>query len=643
MDLMPHFQELVQRLTLRQLLAQCVIVRVREGEYFAKSTYKQALHALVREDFIGGICVFGGRAVESAAMIHELQQVARASSGIPLLVAADFEYGVGMRLTGGTVFPHAMNIGAGNDVQSTRNIASAIALEARALGVHWNLAPVCDVNTNPLNPVIGIRSFGDEPELVARHCAAFIEGTQRHRVLACAKHFPGHGNTTIDSHESLPVLAQDLQALERTELLPFRTAIEAGAMTVMMGHIAVPRFETALESNCLDVPLEKSKGSRLLPASLSFALTTRLLRERLGFTGLIVTDALDMKAVTSRYDSDEAAAVAAAHAFAAGADVLLLPTHPFRALDALQEAVEQGRISRDKVYSSLHNVVRAKQWCGLLDALDEAPASVRTPRTQSYQAITADDTKNHQLLALDVAKKGLRWLPLRSSRKHEPQERCQEYEHKEYEYNEKQTAENSRGEIGKQRTEKPQCASSVIPLGQFRQIAAFAFVEHAPTLDNPRGDNQPAVADAVDKDVEAATSFFRYLAQQFHGDCDFGFVDASAGDDDVAVLRSGIDAAEAVVFLLLLRPQTLDAELTRNLEKDGARRELRHKQECVRERIHEIAQALSAGKKTLVVLCHAPQAYQDFPANEAVCAYSWSEPALGAVAAALVDSYVLFS
>ncbi|GAB1429245.1 hypothetical protein MASR2M18_00750 [Ignavibacteria bacterium] len=294
----------------RLLAASCLFPALRQLRYAAEPTYRDDILRLVEED-VRGFCIFQGDAQETAELIAELNSHAKKR----LLFCADFEHGLPMRLDGGTAFPHAMALGRANNTEYTREAARIIAREMKALGVDWNFAPVCDVNSNPQNPIINIRSFGETPDTVARHASAFIEGLQTEGIIACAKHFPGHGDTAIDSHLDLPALSCNRTHLEQIELAPFRAAVAVGSRSIMIGHLAIPALENAK-----------------IPASLSPRIITDILRNELGFEGLIVTDALEMQAITRSYSSGEAATAA----IRAGADAVLIPENPLEALNALE-------------------------------------------------------------------------------------------------------------------------------------------------------------------------------------------------------------------------------------------------------------------------------------------------------------------
>jgi len=294
-----------------------------------------------------------------AMLTNRLQQLAK----IPLLITADFERAAAPRIRAATSFPHNMTIGASGKLEHAYQMGRIAAAEAQALGVHWVFAPVADVNNNPENPIINIRSFGEDPVQVAELVAAFVRGCEARGVLATAKHFPGAGDIAQDPHLVLAQLTASRARLEAVELVPFRAAIEAGVSAVMTTHVLVPALEP--DPN--------------LPATFSYAITTKLLREELGFQGLIITDAMTMDAIAANYWSGEAAV----RAVEAGADIVLMPPEPEVAFAALRRAVASGRLSEARIDASLERILRAKARLGLhrrrlidLDAIDERVATL---------------------------------------------------------------------------------------------------------------------------------------------------------------------------------------------------------------------------------------------------------------------------
>ena len=289
---------------------------------------------------LGGVTLFAGN-VRDTDGVAELTAALRADAP-ELLVSIDEEGGDVTRLEAGrgSSFPGSLALGVVDDVELTREVAAAIAAALARAGVNLNLAPVADVNTNPRNPVIGVRSFGADAALVARHVAAFVEGTQRQGVAACAKHFPGHGDTAVDSHRALPVVGGDLE----TALAPFRAAVAADVQAVMTGHLVVPGFGEA-------------------PATISRELVTGLLRERLGFHGLVVSDALEMGALSATIGVAEGAV----RAIAAGVDALCLGHRVGEdgagaVLAALVAAAQSGRLEPDRLAEAAARVGAAASW-----------------------------------------------------------------------------------------------------------------------------------------------------------------------------------------------------------------------------------------------------------------------------------------
>jgi len=347
-------QETLASLSLREAVGQLIIPWM-PGDYTSTTDSEFEEYArYVEEAGIGGVSISIGLPHSYAAKLNALQSRAR----IPLLVTSDFENGgPGMRInhsyalptllpqSGGTSFPPTMAFGAIGDDDFVREYAGITAREARAVGVHLNFAPVLDVNSNPLNPVINTRSFGEDPEAVARLGVAYLEGARAGGILTTAKHFPGHGDTRTDSHVDLPVVDADKARLEALELVPFRRAVAAGVDAVMTAHVAVP--------NVL--------GPEGPPATLSEFFLTELLREEMGFGGLVLTDALRMAAISDRYGVGEAAVLA----LEAGADVLLAPADVWETLDAVVDAVETGRISRERLNASVERVLNMKARLGL--------------------------------------------------------------------------------------------------------------------------------------------------------------------------------------------------------------------------------------------------------------------------------------
>lgn len=279
----------------------------------------------------------------AAELLNRLQK----TSKLPLIFAADFERGVAMRLNGTTVFPHAMAFGATGKPENAEAFGRITALEARAIGVHWNFFPDADVNSNPANPIINTRSFGSDPQQVGDFVAAYIRGAHEGAMLTTAKHFPGHGDTAADSHLGIAQVPGDRARLDAVELPPFRRAIDAGVDAVMVAHVTVPALD--------------SQPKRV--ATTSKAIVTGLLKEEMGFKGIVVTDALDMAGLTRLYAKDVGRA--AKEAFEAGNDLLIIPADLDASYRSVLQAVQRGEISHDRLDESVRRILELKASFGL--------------------------------------------------------------------------------------------------------------------------------------------------------------------------------------------------------------------------------------------------------------------------------------
>ncbi|HSP93196.1 MAG TPA: glycoside hydrolase family 3 protein, partial [Thermoanaerobaculia bacterium] len=352
-------------MTLEEKVGQ-LFVYVTPGSFMNEGSprYRELLRQ-VRENHVGGILWATWSSVfESAFLIRRLQSVAK----VPLLVSADLEAGIGMRFYDTTYWPWPMAVAATGDPDLARREGEIVAEEARAIGLNQVYAPVADVNVNPDNPVINVRSFGEDPQEVARFVAAFVRGVESRGVIATVKHFPGHGDTRTDSHRSLPVLSVSRERLERVELVPFRAAIAAGAGAIMTAHLSLPALDDepapvrpggVAENPYAHDAVEVAQNATL-PASLSSKITGGLLRGELGFRGLVVTDALDMGGIVDHFDPGEAAV----RAILAGADQVVKSTDTDAAIAGVQRAVQAGRITRDRLDLSVGRILAAKARAG---------------------------------------------------------------------------------------------------------------------------------------------------------------------------------------------------------------------------------------------------------------------------------------
>lgn len=350
----------LQSMTLDQKVGQLLVPAFESTYVSTDSDRFDALLKLVKEQQVGGFVAFGGsvptpgvllnptystvllgQPLEAAAMANRLQQ----ASALPLLVAADFEFGLGMRINGATTFPRAMAFGAAGDERLAREAGRITAVEARAIGVHVNFAPVGDVNNNARNPVINTRSFGEDPQRVAALAVAYARGLREGGALATIKHFPGHGDTDVDSHLGLPIINHPRERLDALELVPFRAAIADSVDALMTAHIELPAFDGAPDS----------------PATLSRPIVTGLLRGELKYDGLVYTDSMMMDAVSKMLPPGEAAV----RAVKAGNDFVLHTPDEAAAFAAIKAAIESGDIDRAQVDASVTRILRAKARLGL--------------------------------------------------------------------------------------------------------------------------------------------------------------------------------------------------------------------------------------------------------------------------------------
>ena len=303
--------------------------------------HKQQITDLVRDYKIGGVMFLQGGPLRQANFTNHLQQLAK----VPLMISIDAEWGVAMRLDSALRFPWQMTLGAIEDTTLIYDMGVEVARQCKLLGIHINFAPVVDVNSNPKNPIINNRSFGENPVKVAKMGVAYMKGMQDNYVLACAKHFPGHGDTDADSHKTLPVVKHLKYRLEEVELVPFKKLIDNGLGSVMVAHLNIPALDDAKD----------------LSVSLSPKVVIGLLKEEMGFTGLTFTDALNMKGVSQFYKPGEVDV----KALLAGNDVLLFAENVPKAIDEIKKAILQNKISQAEIDARCHKILMAKKWMGL--------------------------------------------------------------------------------------------------------------------------------------------------------------------------------------------------------------------------------------------------------------------------------------
>jgi beta-N-acetylhexosaminidase len=396
-------EKTLQSLTLRQKIGQLFIVAAASNfnqpneslaSSLATSPYTMDanhIEMLIKDYYVGGI-IFLYKSDPATQMA--LMKKFKSLSVVPLFIAQDCEWGLSMRLdidpTKVVRYPRNMTLGAITNDQLIYDLGHEIGKQCAAIGIHMNFAPVVDINNNPENPVIHDRSFGDNPQRIAHLGALFARGLQNAGVIACAKHFPGHGDTTIDSHFELPVIEHDKKKLNEVELVPFKALIDEGVGAVMNAHLAVPELDSAPNK----------------PSSLSYPVVTQELKNNLGFKGLVITDGLGMQAITKQYSPGELEL----NAVLAGNDILLCPVDVPRATELIEEAIHNGRISETDLNQRVLKVLKAKEWAyeqqKQYQALDLDTFLIRPDayalQTKAYQAaITL--VKNSPMIPLEAA------------------------------------------------------------------------------------------------------------------------------------------------------------------------------------------------------------------------------------------------
>lgn len=340
----------LENLTLEQKIGQMIIIpacELRGDDHF------EDLQRLIQKGWVGGILLKQGTAEGQRSLIERLQKL----SPVPLLCVQDGEWGVAMRLTDVISFPRNLTLGAVQDLALLYQLGQEIGKQCKLVGAHLDLAPVVDVNCNPRNPIIHMRSFGEDPSQVAKRGEKVMRGIQSTGVMACAKHFPGHGDTATDSHVDLPIIGHDAEHLQKVELIPFQKLINANVQAILTAHLYVKALAEVA----------------LLPATFSHQIVTDLLQKKMGFRGLVLTDALNMKALAKHYSPGEIAIKATI----AGHDMLLYGDHIApnidqilrndipQAIAALKSAVEKGEISEELIDSKVSKILQAKEKCGL--------------------------------------------------------------------------------------------------------------------------------------------------------------------------------------------------------------------------------------------------------------------------------------
>ena len=377
--------KLVRKMSTDEKIGQLIHVGVNARYTNQDSAFYQDLKRHVVENKVGGIIFFVGPVYETVHLANRMQESAKH----PLMISLDAETGIGMRFLEAEIFPWAMAVGATGEPELARRMGVVAGREARATGFQHIFAPVLDVNNNPENPVINVRSFGEDPETVARFGVAFIDGLQSQRILATAKHFPGHGDTSVDSHRALPIVNRTRKQLDEIELLPFRKAIESGVGSIMIAHIGLPEIDpepiqplsSPATSTYVEDPDHADIRPGIIPTSLSAKIQTGILRNEFGFKGLIVSDAMDMSGLTIYFTPEESAV----RAMLAGTDILEKPFDVSKTVAGIRAAVDSGRLPMSRLDDAVTRQIAWKYEMGLfktritsLDGIDRIVSNAET-------------------------------------------------------------------------------------------------------------------------------------------------------------------------------------------------------------------------------------------------------------------------
>ncbi|RAP73426.1 glycoside hydrolase family 3 N-terminal domain-containing protein [Paenibacillus montanisoli] len=388
------WDKLMSYMTVSEQVGQMLMPDIREWKGKRTTTVNEGIKGAVHDQDLGGLILFEKNIVgaeQVAALTHGLQAEA---GDIPLFMAIDQEGGVIKRIPGGTNLPGQMALGAAGDEPLAKAAGRLTGEELKALGVQLDFAPVLDINSNPDNPIIGMRAFSSDPDLVTRLGLAEMKGLQEAGVIPAVKHFPGHGDTTVDSHLGLPVLNHDRERLDAVELKPFRAAIASGAEMIMSAHIAFPAVDNER------VVSRKDGSSVPVPATLSKNVLSGLLRGELGYKGVIISDAFTMNGIVEHFGEEQAVV----RAVNAGVDIILMPQDPAKAHKALVNAVKSGTVSRDAVHAAVKRILELKAKYGLF----EERGSSLSDRLDALKAVIG--TASHRAVEQEIAERAVTLL-----------------------------------------------------------------------------------------------------------------------------------------------------------------------------------------------------------------------------------------
>lgn len=406
-------ERMISQMSVEEKVGQCFVIAGNANfRDEANPEFERLARGIVKYH-AGGVIWYRSKVYETALLASKLQKLAK----IPLIFSADLEAGMGMRFDNMAWAPWPMAIAATGEPKLAQELGYLTAVEARALGISQIYAPVADVNINPANPVINTRSYGEDPEDVSRFVNAFVKGCEQGGVLATVKHFPGHGDTAVDSHRSLPVLNVDRERLQKIELLPFREAFAAGCASVMIAHLAVPALDDTpaplVKSTKKVYGGEEEREARgTLPATVSKKIVSDLLRKEMGFHGLVVTDAMDMGGLADHFDAKEGAI----RAIEAGCDQILKSGDPQGAMEAVAEAVKSGRIPTATLDAAVRRILTEKAKLGLFDSkFKSVPPDDATNTVASFERL--DILKNIAERSITLLRDDANLLPLKRGSK----------------------------------------------------------------------------------------------------------------------------------------------------------------------------------------------------------------------------------
>lgn len=389
------WDKLISYMTVSEQVGQMLMPDIRQWNGQATTTVNEGLKRTVQELDLGGLILFDKNIVNARQVVQLTHDLQKETGDIPLFLGIDQEGGVIKRIPGGTNLPGQMALGATGDAALAEAAGKLTGEELKALGLQVNFAPVLDVNSNPDNPIIGMRSFGSDADLVSRLGLAMIQGLRQSGVIAAVKHFPGHGDTTVDSHLGLPVLTHNRDRLDAVELKPFRTAIEGGVEMIMTAHIAFPAIDNEHVTSLKD-------GSRVpIPATLSKKVLTDLLREELGYQGIIISDAFTMNGIAEHFGENQAIE----RAVNAGVDIILMPQDPAAAHETLVQAVKKGRIPVETIHRSVKRILELKSKYGFFDQEETL--------TKKLSALKTIGSEEHRAVEWEIAERAVTLLASR--------------------------------------------------------------------------------------------------------------------------------------------------------------------------------------------------------------------------------------